>query len=344
MPTPFAVLTAAQQSTLIACVADFFSLPEAHVKTWLHYATGKVEIHIPFAALSEHSALLTAVRLALGETHTQVISLHTRISSAPTSKPKLATINNLVAVASGKGGVGKSSTAVNLAFALAAEGARVGILDADIYGPSIPMMLGNPQAKPSSQDQKRVDPLEVHGVFATSIGYFVPAEHATIWRGPMASKALMQLLNETHWPSLDYLIVDMPPGTGDIQLTLAELLPVSGALIVTTPQDLALADASKGIAMFNKVKVPVLGLIENMSYHVCSQCGHHEAIFAEHGADKLAAQYHLPVLAQLPLDIVIRQQADSGVPLQIAQPQHAISSMYRQLARQVSRQLHTSHT
>jgi ATP-binding protein involved in chromosome partitioning len=344
MPTPFSLFTAAQQTTMIACVADFFSLPEHHVKTWLNITDGKVALHIPFAAVSEHSALLTALRLAMGDATMPAISLHTSISSAPTSKPKLAAIKNLLAVASGKGGVGKSSTAVNLAFALAAEGARVGILDADIYGPSIPMMLGNPQAKPSSQDQKRVDPLEVHGVFATSIGYFVPAENATIWRGPMASKALLQLLNETHWPVLDYLIVDMPPGTGDIQLTLADQLPVSGALIVTTPQDLALADASKGIAMFNKVKVPVLGLIENMSYHLCSQCGHHEAIFAEHGADKLAAQYHLPVLAQLPLNIVIREQADRGVPLQVAQPQHALSAMYRQLARQVSRQLHTPQT
>jgi ATP-binding protein involved in chromosome partitioning len=223
---------------------------------------------------------------------------------------------------------------------LQAEGAKVGILDADIYGPSIPLMLGNADVKPTSGDQKRVDPISMHGVVATSIGYFVPAENATVWRGPMASKALLQLLNETNWPELDYLIVDMPPGTGDIQLTLAQQMPVSAALIVTTPQDLALADATKGIAMFNKVKVPVLGIVENMSFHVCSQCGHHEAIFAEHGGERLAIEFQLPLLGQLPLDIKIRQYAEGGKPLQLSEPHHDLTLAYQRLARETSKALY----
>jgi ATP-binding protein involved in chromosome partitioning len=198
-------------------------------------------------------------------------------------------------------------------------------------------MLGNPTAKPSSKDNKKVDPLSSHGVVASSIGYFVPAEDATVWRGPMASKALHQLINETAWPELDYLIVDMPPGTGDIQLTMAQQVPLSGAVVVTTPQDLALADAIKGIAMFNKVGIPVLGLVENMSYHQCSQCGHKEAIFSELGGEKLSEKYHLPLLGKLPLNIDIRQHADNGRPLLISQPQHPLSDTYRQLARQTAK-------
>ncbi|MGO4892507.1 iron-sulfur cluster carrier protein ApbC [Flavobacterium sp. W21_SRS_FM6] len=323
------------------CLTTFFNLPDIDFSTCLALDNNTLVLTLPFAAMQQHLALkqqLEAVLLADNSAIKQVV-IQTSVTSSPTLVTGIANVKNIIAVASGKGGVGKSTTTVNLAFALQAEGAKVGILDADIYGPSIPLMLGNAELKPTSEDQKRVDPLAVHGVVATSIGYFVPAENATVWRGPMASKALLQLLNETNWPELDYLIVDMPPGTGDIQLTLAQQMPVSAAVIVTTPQDLALADATKGIAMFNKVKVPVLGIVENMSFHVCSQCGHHEAIFAEHGAEKLAAAFTLPLLGQLPLDIKIRQHADGGKPLQLSEPQHALSLAYQQLARETTKAL-----
>jgi ATP-binding protein involved in chromosome partitioning len=324
------------------CLAEFFALPPEKVTSWYVLSAKALNITLPFATQTLHKLLkdTLAAKLAVHESRVKDIHIVTNIGAAPSAITPRAKIKNIIAVASGKGGVGKSTTSVNLAFALLAEGAKVGILDADIYGPSIPIMLGNVDAKPSSADQKQVDPIMAHGVVASSIGYFVPAENATVWRGPMASKALSQLLNETNWPELDYLIVDMPPGTGDIQLTLAQQIPVSGAIIVTTPQDLALADATKGIAMFNKVNVPVLGLVENMSYHICSQCGHHEAIFAEHGGEKLAAQYKLPLLAQLPLNIDIRVHADNGTPLQISQPTHPLTLAYQELAREVSKGLY----
>ena len=324
------------------CLSELFVLPREKVSTWLMLEAKTLVLTLPIAVKTQHSLLQQMLSTLLLKHGSKIkdIQIHTQIKSAPTLTAKRPKIKNIIAIASGKGGVGKSTTSINLAFALIAEGAKVGILDADIYGPSIPIMLGNVDAKPTSEDQKQVDPIMAHGLVASSIGYFVPAENATVWRGPMASKALAQLLNETNWPELDYLIVDMPPGTGDIQLTLAQQIPVSGAIIVTTPQDLALADATKGIAMFNKVKVPVLGLVENMSYHICSQCGHHEAIFAEHGGEKLAVQFGLPLLAQLPLNIDIRQHADSGTPLQISQPTHALTLAYQELARETSKALY----
>lgn len=249
-------------------------------------------------------------------------------------------VKNIVAVSSGKGGVGKSSTAVNLALALIAEGASVGILDADIYGPSVPNMLGTEDQRPTSPDGTHMAPIMAHGLATNSIGYLVTDDNAMVWRGPMASKALMQLLNETLWPELDYLILDMPPGTGDIQLTLAQNVPVTGALVVTTPQDIALIDARKGIVMFEKVQVPVLGVVENMSMHICSNCGHHEAIFGSGGAQQLVERYDTRLLSQLPLHITLREDLDSGVPTVVRRPDSDFTALYRQLAGAVAAQLY----
>ena len=247
----------------------------------------------------------------------------------------LPSIKNIVAVASGKGGVGKSTTAVNLALALAAEGASVGVLDADIYGPSIPMMLGI-SGKPASADGKTMEPMENHGVQVMSIGFLVAQDEAMIWRGPMATQALEQLLRQTNWKELDYLIVDLPPGTGDIQLTLSQRVPMTGAVIVTTPQDIALLDARKGIKMFEKVGVPILGIVENMAVHICSNCGHVEHIFGEGGGKKMAADYAMDYLGALPLDIKIRLQADSGKPTVVADPDGEVAGIYKAVARQVA--------
>ncbi|MEA1065459.1 iron-sulfur cluster carrier protein ApbC [Erwinia sp. HR93] len=249
-------------------------------------------------------------------------------------------VKNIIAVSSGKGGVGKSSTAVNLALALIAEGAKVGILDADIYGPSVPAMLGTEAERPTSPDGTHMAPIMAHGLATNSIGYLVTDDNAMVWRGPMASKALLQLLQESLWPDLDYLVLDMPPGTGDIQLTLAQNIPVTGAVVVTTPQDIALIDAKKGIVMFEKVDVPVLGIIENMSMHVCSQCGHHEPIFGTGGAEKLAQQYHTTLLGQMPLHISLREDLDSGVPTVVKSPDGEFTHLYRQLAGRVAAQLY----
>jgi len=247
----------------------------------------------------------------------------------------LPQIKNIVAVASGKGGVGKSTTAVNLALALAAEGASVGLLDADIYGPSIPMMMGI-GGKPESADGKTMEPMENHGVQVMSIGFLVAPDEAMIWRGPMATQALEQLLRQTNWKELDYLIVDLPPGTGDIQLTLSQRVPMTGAVIVTTPQDIALLDAKKGIKMFQKVGVPILGIVENMAVHVCSNCGHVEHVFGADGGKKLAADYGMDYLGALPLDMQIRLQADSGKPTVVAAPDSEVAAIYRSVARQVA--------
>ena len=244
-------------------------------------------------------------------------------------------VKNIVAVASGKGGVGKSTTAANLALALAAEGATVGLLDADIYGPSQPMMMGIDR-KPDSLDGKSMEPLVNHGVQVMSIGFMVSADQAMIWRGPMATQALEQLLRQTNWKDVDYLVVDMPPGTGDIQLTLSQRVPITGAVIVTTPQDIALIDARKGINMFEKVGVPILGLVENMAVHVCSNCGHAEHIFGEGGGRRLAQEQGMHYLGALPLDLKIRQQADSGQPTVVADPQSEAAGIYRQVARDVA--------
>lgn len=247
----------------------------------------------------------------------------------------LPQVKNIVAVASGKGGVGKSTTAVNLALALAAEGAKVGLLDADIYGPSQPMMMGI-EGRPESEDGKTMEPMENYGVQVMSIGFLVNQDEAMIWRGPMATQALEQLLRQTNWKELDYLIVDMPPGTGDIQLTLSQRVPMTGAVIVTTPQDIALLDAKKGVKMFEKVGVPILGLLENMSVHVCTNCGHVEHIFGADGGKKMAAEYGMDYLGALPLDMQIRLQADSGKPTVVFDPDGEVAQIYKAVARQVA--------
>jgi len=244
-------------------------------------------------------------------------------------------VKNILAVASGKGGVGKSTTAVNLALALAAEGARVGLLDADIYGPSIPMMMGI-SGRPETVDGQTMEPLENFGVQVMSIGFLVAPDEAMIWRGPMATQALDQLLRQTNWKDLDYLIVDMPPGTGDIQLTLAQKVPLTGAVVVTTPQDIALLDARKGIKMFEKVGVPILGIVENMAVHVCSNCGHVEHIFGADGGKKMATEYAMDYLGALPLKMQIRLQADSGQPTVVADPEGEVAALYKAVARKVA--------
>jgi ATP-binding protein involved in chromosome partitioning len=257
-----------------------------------------------------------------------------------TLKP-LANVKNIVAVASGKGGVGKSTTAANLALAWAAQGAKVGLLDADIYGPSQPLMMGLAGAKPVSADGKHLTPLRAHGVEVMSIGFMIDQEQPMAWRGPMVTQALTQLLGDTNWGELDYLVVDMPPGTGDIQLTLAQRVPVSGALIVTTPQDIALLDARKGLKMFEKVEVRVLGVVENMSMHVCSQCGHVEHVFGSGGGARMAAQYGVQLLGELPLDIRIREDADGGSPTVVAEPGSARARAYFLMARRTAARLAT---
>lgn len=244
-------------------------------------------------------------------------------------------VKNIIAVASGKGGVGKSATAVNLALALAAEGASVGILDADIYGPSQPQMLGITN-HPESLDGKTMEPVMAHGIQAMSIGLLIDVETPMVWRGPMVTQALQQLLNDTNWRDLDYLIVDLPPGTGDIQLTLAQKIPVTGAVIVTTPQDIALLDARKGLKMFEKVGIPILGIVENMSTHTCSQCGHTEPIFGTGGGEKMCRDYQVEFLGALPLDIRIREHTDAGKPTVVAEPEGHIAEMYRLIARRIA--------
>jgi ATP-binding protein involved in chromosome partitioning len=248
-------------------------------------------------------------------------------------------IRNVIAVASGKGGVGKSTTAVNLALGLALDGARVGLLDADIYGPSQPRMMGLQGERPASRDGKRLEPLEAHGVKVMSIGFLIEEEQPMVWRGPMVTQALTQLLGDTSWGELDYLVVDMPPGTGDIQLTLAQRVPVSGAVIVTTPQDIALLDARKGLRMFQKVSIPVLGVVENMSTHVCSKCGHEEPIFGAGGGARMAEQYGVSLLGALPLDIRIREETDAGRPTVVADPDGPVGRAYLEVARRTAARL-----
>ncbi len=253
----------------------------------------------------------------------------------------MAGVGNVVAVASGKGGVGKSTVAVNLALAWAAQGARVGILDADIYGPSQPLMLGIAGQRPVVAGGKRIQPLESHGIVAMSIGFLVDAAQPMVWRGPMVTQALTQLLGDTEWGQLDYLVVDMPPGTGDIQLTLAQRVPVAGAVIVTTPQHIAVADARKGLRMFEKVSVPVLGIVENMSLHVCSNCGHADAIFGAGGGDDMAREYGVALLGRLPLDARIREEADGGRPTVVAAPDSPRAAAYFAMARRTAAALAT---
>ncbi len=297
-----------------------------------------VELGYPAASIEPalRSQLAAAARTVPG---VQSVSVHiaTKITAHAVQRgvQLLAGVKNIVAVASGKGGVGKSTTAVNLALALSAEGARVGLLDADVYGPSIPTMTAT-SGRPDSVDGKLMEPKAAMGLQVNSIGFLVDEAQAMIWRGPMASQALEQLITQTRWDNLDYLIVDMPPGTGDIQLTMAQKVPLTGAVIVTTPQDIALIDAKKGITMFQKVSVPILGLVENMAVHVCSNCGHAEHIFGVEGGKRMAASLDLQYLGALPLTMSIREQADSGRPTVAAEPHGEIAAMYRRIARQVA--------
>lgn len=300
------------------------------------------KIAIPFAAKGLVEDLNNWISAA--QEKGEVASFSYQIQVAPKAlethvAAQVKGVKNVIAVTSAKGGVGKSTTSVNLALALAQSGAKVGLLDADIYGPSVPLMLGQTDAQPEVRDGKWMQPIAAHGIYTHSIGYLVSKDEAAIWRGPMAAKALAQLLNETEWPELDYLVIDMPPGTGDIQLTLAQQVPVTGAVIVTTPQDLALADARKGAAMFNKVEVPVVGLVENMSYHICSNCGEKEHIFGAGGAEKMSGEYGLDLLAQIPLHIEMREDIDRGVPTVAARPDSEHAQLYLALAEAVSSRL-----
>ncbi len=303
----------------------------------------KVEVLLGYAARSQWpqwSAQIVQALQAIPQVEQvecvfeQKIVAHTVQNNAA----RLPGVKNILAVASGKGGVGKSTVAVNLALALAKEGARVGLLDADIYGPSQPTMLGL-SGRPALQPDQKMIPLEKYGIQVNSIGFLIDADSPAIWRGPMVTSALMQLLQQSAWKDLDYLLVDLPPGTGDVQLTLAQRVPVTGAVIITTPQDIALLDAQKGLRMFEKVGVSVLGIIENMSMHVCTQCGHAESIFGVGGGEKMAQQYSVPLLGQLPLDAPIRMHSDIGCPTVIAEPDSTSAQKYHAIARELARQV-----
>jgi len=302
-----------------------------------------IDIQLGFPAKGFQDALQKAVQEkveALDGVANAAVNVTWKVAAHSVQKAlkPIGNVKNIIAVASGKGGVGKSTTAINMALALAIEGARVGILDADIYGPSQPRMLGV-SGQPESKDGKSLEPMENYGIQAMSIGFLVDEETPMIWRGPMVTQALEQLLNDTNWDALDYLIIDLPPGTGDTQLTLAQKVPVSGAVIVTTPQDIALLDARKGFKMFEKVEVPILGIVENMSTHICSSCGHEEHIFGEGGGARMAEQYGVDFLGALPLDIRIREETDSGKPTVVAEPESRIAEIYREIARKTAAKL-----
>ncbi|KUJ76057.1 ATP-binding protein [Thiomicrospira sp. XS5] len=304
-----------------------------------------LELALPFPAKSLWPAIeqqLQHALLQLDGIETVDITFSTDIKAHAVQgrTEPLKNVKNIIAVASGKGGVGKSTTSVNLALALQQEGAQVALLDADIYGPSIPTMLGV-HDKPETKDGKSMEPLSAYGLQLMSIGFLINPDDPMIWRGPIVTSTLTQLLNETNWQSVDYLIIDLPPGTGDVQLTLSQQIPVTGSVIVTTPQEVALIDARKGLRMFEKVNIPVLGVVENMSTHVCSQCGHEEAIFGENGGQKLAEQFKVPFLGALPLDSQIRAQSDQGTPTVTAMPTSAAAQKYRGIAHQVSAQIAT---
>ena len=303
----------------------------------------KISVELGFPARGIHDEIAEAVRSAAASVEgvaTVDVAVESKIvaHSVQKSLKPIDNVKNIIAVASGKGGVGKSTTAVNLALALSAEGARVGILDADIYGPSQPRMLGV-SGKPDSKDGKTLEPMSSYDLQAMSIGFLIDEETPMIWRGPMVTQALEQLLNDTNWDDLDYLVIDLPPGTGDTQLTLAQKVPVSGAIVVTTPQDIALLDARKGFKMFEKVEVPVLGIVENMSIHICSQCGHEEPIFGEGGGKRMAEEYGVDFLGALPLDKRIREETDNGKPTVVAEPEARISQIYREIARKAAAKL-----
>ncbi|OOZ38139.1 iron-sulfur cluster carrier protein ApbC [Solemya elarraichensis gill symbiont] len=303
----------------------------------------KVTVELGFPAKGVEADIAAAVKQAVegaDGVDSADVEMTTKIVAHSVQKAlkPIDNVKNIIAVASGKGGVGKSTTAVNLALALSAEGARVGILDADIYGPSQPRMLGV-SGKPDSNDGKTLEPMKSYDLQAMSIGFLIDEETPMIWRGPMVTQALEQLLNDTNWSDLDYLIIDLPPGTGDTQLTLAQKVPVSGAIVVTTPQDIALLDARKGFKMFEKVEVPVLGIVENMSLHICSKCGHEEPIFGEGGGKRMADEYGVDFLGGLPLDMRIREETDAGKPTVVAEPDSRISMIYREIARKSAAKL-----
>ena len=303
----------------------------------------KITIELGFPASGVHDEISEAVRKAASAVDgvsSVDVTVGTRVVAHSVQKAlkPIDNVKNIIAVASGKGGVGKSTTAVNLALALSVEGASVGILDADIYGPSQPRMLGV-SGKPDSKDGQTLEPMSSYTLQAMSIGFLIDEETPMIWRGPMVTQALEQLLNDTNWDDLDYLVIDLPPGTGDTQLTLAQKVPVSGAIVVTTPQDIALLDARKGFKMFEKVEVPVLGIVENMSIHICSQCGHEEPIFGEGGGQRMAEEYGVDFLGALPLDKRIREETDSGKPTVVAEPDARISQIYREIARKAAAKL-----
>ncbi len=303
----------------------------------------KITVELGFPAKGYHQQLSDEVKAQVEKVEgvsSVSVDVTTKVAahSVQKSLKPIDNVKNIIAVASGKGGVGKSTTSVNLALALAEEGAKVGILDADIYGPSQPRMLGV-SGQPESKDGKTLEPMANYGLQAMSIGFLIDEETPMIWRGPMVTQALEQLLNDTNWDNLDYLVIDLPPGTGDTQLTLAQKVPVSGAVVVTTPQDIALLDARKGFKMFEKVEVPVLGIVENMSIHICSNCGHEEHIFGEGGGRRMAEQYGVNFLGALPLDIRIREETDGGKPTVVAEPEARISQIYREIARKTAAKL-----
>ena len=334
-------------SVLGQCIDPYLQqdLGSLHAVKSVNISNGKVEIalELGYPAAGYHAELIRQLQDRLSKdagVHEAEIRIKTNIVSHSVQKgvQVLPNIKNTIAVASGKGGVGKSTTAVNLALALQAEGASVGILDADIYGPSQPRMLGC-HGKPDTKDGKSLEPNMSYQLQSMSIGYLIEEDTPMIWRGPMVTSALEQLLHDTNWVGLDYLVIDLPPGTGDIQLTLCQKIPVSGAIIVTTPQDIALLDAIKGLRMFEKVDVPVLGIIENMSTHICSQCGHEEHIFGAGGGARMAKQYGAELLGSLPLDISIREGVDNGKPTVAMQPDSPIAKTYREIARRAAAKL-----
>ena len=321
------------------------SLPDSGVVKDISVIDGKVAIDICLGYpargfVDELNATIKERLQTLPDVQDSDVKVGWEITSHAVQKSlkPIDNIKNVIAVASGKGGVGKSTVAVNLALALATEGAVVGILDADIYGPSQPTMMGI-KGQPESKDGKTLEPLENHGIQVMSIGFLIEEETPMIWRGPMVTQALEQLLNDTNWRDLDYLVIDLPPGTGDVQLTLAQKIPVSGAVIVTTPQNIALLDARKGVKMFEKVDVPLLGIVENMSLHVCTKCGHEEPIFGSGGGEKMAQDYHVELLGRLPLDGNIREQTDEGMPPVIAEPDGRNARIYREIARNTAGRL-----
>jgi ATP-binding protein involved in chromosome partitioning len=340
MPTDTQALLTALQTVVDPNTGKDFVSTKALKNLQVNDGDVSFDVELGYPAKSQmpgfRKALIAAARTVAGVDNVSV-NLTTKITTHAVQRgvALLPNVKNIVAVASGKGGVGKSTTTVNLALALAAEGAKVGILDADIYGPSQPMMMGI-EGRPDSTDGQTMEPLENHGLQVMSIGFLVDKDEAMIWRGPMATQALDQLLRQTNWKELDYLLVDMPPGTGDIQLTLSQKVPLTGAVIVTTPQDIALLDARKGIKMFEKVGVPILGIVENMAVYCCPNCGHTEHIFGSDGGKRMAAEYNMDYLGALPLTMQIRVQADSGKPTVVADPDGEVAGIYKSVARQVA--------